>query len=134
MQVFRNYLDGLPKINYDRLKYELGEGDTIYRIVGNAGDFGNMNVLKMGTGTHGGLSVFCAHPQTKELVELPTELEYVLYNLETGFEQIRKRVDVKHFPLLEQDETQRKLAVQKGELSIRYILRKKDGTEYEILT
>jgi len=135
MEVFKKYLNSLPKISFDVLGNEFEEGDTIYRIVGNERDFGNMNVMKNATGTHGGLSYFLVHPKTEEIEEKPIDdWFFLLYNIKTSFEQIRKNVNIRYFPLFERDKTQRKLAIQKGELIIRYILQKKNGTQYELLT
>jgi hypothetical protein len=134
MEVFKKYLDGLPKMSYDKLETELLEGDIIYRVVGNSSDFGNINIMRIGKGTGGRLCYFLENFKTGEMTEVPCpNLEYLLHNMATAFEELRKKVNEKHNPLLIRDATERKLGVQRGELIIRYILKKGNGKEYEIV-
>lgn len=135
MEVFKKYLDGLPKVGFDYLEENFEEGDTVYRIVGNSGDFGDLGVMKIAEGSKGGLSYYYEVFKTGKIVETPVpDLEYLLHNIGTLFEKLRQKVNDRHNPLLIRDETQRKLAIQRGELIVRYKLVKRNGKEYEILT
>lgn len=133
MQVFKKYMDDLPRINFNELYDVLQEGDTLYEISGNERDFGGIDIIRIGKGTRGGLSYFYEDPRTGKIEETETTLAFVLYKLENVNEKIRQDVNTRHFPLLKKDKIQRQLAIKRGELIVRYILEKKDGTQYAIL-
>lgn len=130
----KNELDKLEKINYDRLPQILEPGDKIYRFVGDSGDFGDINVMKIAEGSNGVFFYYSKDPKSGEIKKIPVpSMECLLYNIGHLFEEFRKKANKRGSPLLKMDQTQRESDIELGELIIRWKLKKKDGKEYEIL-
>jgi len=133
MEHFRKTLDVLPKRSYDVVDLEFEEGDVIYMYSGASGDYGLLDVMKIGQSTKGGLSCFYDNPRTGEIKETPIPPFRSLRQYFEAFRELRQKVNIKHDPFMEVDPAQRRLAIMKGEVTVRYKLVKKDGREFEIV-
>jgi hypothetical protein len=134
MEVFKKYLDGLPRIGLDDLIRQLELEDKIYEIIGNSGDFGKFSVIRFTLISPNELEKIYGDPEKRDSVKGPNIRDFLLKYMREGRDELIEALNNSANPLLVRDEEKRKLGLQKGEKTIRYKFVKKDGTEYEVLT
>jgi len=123
------YHDELEKINFDRLESFLEEGDTIYVFDVPTGEFGIGSYEKVECSPNGNI-IWKYDDLKKGPQEVPLTLEAFLHLISTAIPRLTQNTNDAYAIF---EKSNRRLAIERGEIGSIYILKKKSGKEYQIL-
>lgn len=131
MQVSSKYLDNLQKINLDYVIPNLREGDRILELFGFSGDPKSFDkVIEIVVGKSGRLTFLYENPDRN--FDDPIGVRHLERYMRDSTDEQLRLVNEEN-PFLIKDPEKRKLAIQRGERNIRYMV-KMGEKEFEILT